>query len=75
MIAAAGAAENEAARLRHDGTMALMRVTKATGMGWRRRSRERERKKISGKGEQQQNFGGQTLHGFQMERNPKVGKA
>jgi len=64
MVAAGGAAENEPARLRHGGTMALVTVTKATGVGWRRRSRERQWKKISGEGEQQQKFGGQTLHAF-----------
>ena len=74
MVAAGGAAENEPARLRHGGTMALVTVTKATGVGWRRRSRERQGKKISGEGEQQQKFRGQTLHAFQMEQNPKGGE-
>jgi len=74
MVAAGGAAENYPVRLRHDGTVALVRVTDATGMGWRRRSRERQRKKTSGEGEQQQKFRGQALHAFQMERNPKGGE-
>jgi len=35
-------------------------------------SRERQRTKISGKREQQQQSGGQALHAFEV--NPKVGK-
>ncbi|MGO9086840.1 MAG: hypothetical protein ACLQBK_16575 [Candidatus Sulfotelmatobacter sp.] len=38
----------------------------------RRGSRERQRNKISGKREQQQQSGGQAVHAFEM--NPKVGK-
>ena len=75
-MAASGAADYMLVRIRISRIVTVMRgLPPAAGMLRRSRSLQRGRKNRSDKREQQQDFGGQTLHLFPVNQNPKLSSA
>jgi hypothetical protein len=72
-MAASGAADYMLLRIRISSIVTVMGgLPPAAGMLWRGRSLQRSRKNRSDKREQQQESGGQTLHYFLVNQNPKL---
>lgn len=72
-MAASGAADYMLLRFRIGSIVTVMRgLPPAAGMLWRSRSLQRGRKNRSDEREQQQESGGQTLHHFPVNQNPKL---
>ena len=72
-MAASGAADYMLLRIRVSSIVTVMGgLPPAASMLWRSRSLQRSRKNCSDKREQQQDSGGQTLHCFLVNQNPKL---
>jgi hypothetical protein len=75
MVAATGTMNSQPGRFRSGRTVTLMSPADAAGMRRRSCGRERQRKEISDKHDEQHKSGSQALHAFKVNRNPEVEKA